>query len=44
VGLSNWQYSEILEGLQQGQRIVTSIDREGLEDGARVKPENDSHK
>jgi len=44
VGLSNWQYSEILEGLQQGQRVVTSIDREGLEDGARVKPENDSHK
>jgi len=44
VGLSNWQYSEILEGLQQGQRVVSSIDREGLEDGARVKPENDSNK
>lgn len=42
VGLSNWQYSEILDGLQQDQRIVTSIDREGLEDGVRVRPESGS--
>ncbi len=42
VGLSNWQYTEILDGLQQDQRIVTSIDREGLEDGVRVRPESGS--
>lgn len=40
VGLSNWQYTEITSGLQEGQRIVTSVDREGLKDGALVKPEN----
>jgi len=37
VGLSNWQYTEITGGLQDGQEIVTSIDREGLKDGALVK-------
>lgn len=39
VGLSNWQHTEVLEGLEPGQRIVTSIDREGLADGVVVKIE-----
>lgn len=39
TGLSNWQFTEIKTGLEQGQRIVTSIDRDGVIDGARVKPE-----
>jgi len=39
TGLSNWQFTEVLEGLEQGQQIVTSIDREGLADGAVVKIE-----
>jgi HlyD family secretion protein len=39
TGLSNWQFTEVLEGLEQGQQIVTSIDREGLTDGAVVKIE-----
>jgi len=39
TGLSNWQHTEVLEGLEQGQQIVTSIDREGLDDGAVVKIE-----
>lgn len=37
VGLSNWQHSEILQGLEQGQQIVTTIDAEDLVDGAVVK-------
>ncbi len=41
TGLSNWQHTEVLQGLEQGQRIVTSIDREGLADGAVVKIESD---
>ncbi len=41
IGLSNWQHTEVLQGLEQGQRIVTSIDREGLADGAVVKIESD---
>jgi len=39
IGLSNWQYTEVLEGLEQGQQVVTSIDREGLTDGVVVKIE-----
>lgn len=40
TGLSNWQHTEILDGLQAGDRIVLSIDREGLENGVTVRPEN----
>jgi len=40
TGLSNWQHTEITEGLQAGQRIVTRIDRDELADGALVKPEH----
>jgi len=36
TGLSNWRYTEVLEGLAAGQVIVTSIDREGLADGAVI--------
>ncbi len=36
-GLSNWQYTEVKSGLEKGQQIVLSIDRDGLGDGARVK-------
>lgn len=36
TGLSNWQYTEVLEGLDKGEYIVTSIDREGVVDGAAV--------
>ena len=43
-GLSNWQFTEIKTGLEEGQQIVTSIDREGVADGARVKPEQNSKK
>ena len=38
-GLSNWQYTEILSGLQEGEQIVASLDRAGLKAGARVKPD-----
>ena len=36
VGLSNWQYSEVLSGLTIDDRIVLSIDRKGVEDGVKV--------
>ena len=42
TGLSNWKYTEILEGLEQGEQIVTSIDRDGVVDGAAVKIEEKS--
>lgn len=39
LGISNWEYSEILDGLKQGERIVASLEREGVVAGAMVTPE-----
>jgi HlyD family secretion protein len=33
TGLGNWEYTEITQGLEAGQRVIVSIDREGLADG-----------
>lgn len=40
TGITNWEYAEVLQGLQQGDRIVTSLEREGVKAGALVKPES----
>ncbi|UCE90198.1 MAG: efflux RND transporter periplasmic adaptor subunit [Pseudomonadota bacterium] len=39
TGLRNWQFTEVLEGLREGERITTSLDRDGVENGAQVVPE-----
>ncbi|NNF62606.1 MAG: efflux RND transporter periplasmic adaptor subunit [Gammaproteobacteria bacterium] len=39
TGLSNWEHTEITSGLAAGDRIVLSVDREGVEAGALVAPE-----
>jgi len=39
TGLANWEYSEVLDGLQAGERIVTSLDKEGVKAGAKVTAE-----
>ena len=39
VGLSNWEYTEVLEGLKAGDRIVTSLEKEGIKAGAVVMPD-----
>ncbi len=39
VGLSNWQVTEVLDGLSLDDQIVLSIDRKGLEDGVKVSVE-----
>jgi HlyD family secretion protein len=36
VGLSNWQHTEVLGGLTIDDKIVLSVDRQGLEDGVSV--------
>jgi HlyD family secretion protein len=36
TGVRNWQWTEVRSGLKAGERIVTSLDRSGLEPGARV--------
>lgn len=38
TGVANWEYTEILSGLEQGERIVVSVDREGVAAGVRVIP------
>ncbi|MGR8933698.1 MAG: efflux RND transporter periplasmic adaptor subunit [Gammaproteobacteria bacterium] len=35
-GLSNWNYTEVLAGLQAGERIVVSVGREGVKAGAKA--------
>lgn len=40
TGVSNWEYTEVTDGLKDGDQIVTSLEREGVKAGAKVKPEN----
>ncbi len=37
TGVANWDYTEILDGLSEGERVVTSVDREGLDDGVAAE-------
>jgi HlyD family secretion protein len=39
AGIANWEYTEVLSGLSEGDRVVSSIDREGVRDGAAAIPE-----
>jgi HlyD family secretion protein len=39
AGLTNWEYTEVLDGLKQGDRIVASLEREGVKAGVKVMPE-----
>jgi HlyD family secretion protein len=38
-GLANWEYTEAASGLNEGDRIVMSLDQAGVKAGARVQPE-----
>jgi HlyD family secretion protein len=39
TGIANWEFTEILSGLAAGDRVVSSIDRDGVVAGAVVRPE-----
>ena len=39
TGISNWEYTEVVDGLTDGEFVVLSVDREGVEDGAVVAPD-----
>jgi HlyD family secretion protein len=39
TGIANWEYTEVVSGLAEGDRVVSSIDREGVRDGAPAIPE-----
>jgi HlyD family secretion protein len=37
VGLSNWERTEVKKGLRQGESVVVSLEKKGLEDGVLVR-------
>jgi HlyD family secretion protein len=39
TGLSNWEFTEVKSGLAGGERVVTSLEREGVKAGARAVAE-----
>jgi HlyD family secretion protein len=39
TGLSNWEYTEVLEGLKENEKVVISVDRDGVKDGAHAESE-----
>src|SRR6185295_4154928 len=39
TGVANWEFTEILGGLSAGDRVVSSIDRAGVHDGAAAVAE-----
>lgn len=39
TGLSNWKLTEVTSGLTEGEQVVSTIDRKGVEDGALAKIE-----
>ncbi|AWI76995.1 efflux transporter periplasmic adaptor subunit [Parazoarcus communis] len=41
TGLANWDQTEVLEGLAAGERIVTSLEREGVTAGAQAVVDDD---
>ena len=41
VGLSNWDLTEIVEGVKEGEQVVLTVDRQGVEDGVRAVAEQE---
>ncbi len=39
TGLANWEYTEVKAGLVKGDRVVTSLEREGVKAGVRAVAE-----
>ncbi|MGZ8252373.1 MAG: efflux RND transporter periplasmic adaptor subunit [Methylophilaceae bacterium] len=44
TGITNWEYTEVLDGLKEGDRIVASLEREGIKAGVAVTPEASKEK
>ena len=40
TGLTNWEFTEVKSGLSRGDRVVTSLEREGVKAGARAAAEH----
>ncbi len=37
TGIANWEYTEVLEGLQLGEKVVTSLEKEGVKAGIKAR-------
>jgi len=44
IGLSNWAWTEVAEGLAEGDEVVVSVDRDGVEDGVDAVRDSKSDK
>ena len=38
-GLANWEFTEVVDGVSEGELLVLSVDREGVAEGAAAVPE-----
>jgi HlyD family secretion protein len=41
AGLSNWTFTEVVSGLKEGDRVVLSIGKDGVVDGALISIKHD---
>jgi HlyD family secretion protein len=41
-GLANWKFTEVSSGLNEGELVVVSVERKGVEAGARAVPDKQS--
>jgi HlyD family secretion protein len=39
TGISNWEFTEVQDGLVEGEMVVLSVDRQGVEDGVSASAE-----
>ena len=37
TGLSNWEWTQVVEGLSEGEEVVVSVEREGVEEGVAAQ-------
>jgi len=44
TGLKNWEFTEIVRGLEAGDRVVVSLDRVEVQEGAQVRIESETLK
>ncbi|HEX5698311.1 MAG TPA: efflux RND transporter periplasmic adaptor subunit [Rhodoferax sp.] len=44
TGLANWEFTEVLEGLAAGDKVVTSLEREGVKAGAAFVADDSAKK
>ena len=40
IGLNNWEWTQVIDGLAEGDEVVVSVEREGVEDGVAAVRES----